>query len=61
MYTSILVQLRNIGTSCLMCSWFDSDWPSCMSSWFDPGGLSLVCRIRLTELVDVGNKLISTS
>jgi len=29
-----------------------------MSSWFDPGGLSLVCRLRLTELVDVRNRLI---
>ena len=38
-----LVQLSRIGTSCLMCSWYESDWMSCMSSWFDLGGLSLVC------------------
>ena len=41
-----------------MCSWFDLDWLSCMSNWFDPSGLHLVCILRLIELVDVRNKLI---
>ena len=41
-----------------MCSLFDLDWLSCMSSWFDPGGLSLVYRLRLTDSVDVRNILI---
>ena len=55
-----LVQLSKIGTSCLMCNWFHLDWLNCMSSWVDPGGLSLVCKLRLTELVDVRNRLIGT-
>ena len=54
-------QLRNIGTSRIMCSRFESDWFGCMSSWFDLGGLSLVCRLRLTKLVDVRNRFIGTS
>ena len=54
-----LVQLRKIGTSFLMCSWFDLDWMSCTRSWFDPGGLSLVWRLKLTESIDVRNRLIS--
>ena len=41
-----------------MSSWFDLDWLSCMSNWFDTGGLSLVCRLILTESVDVRNILI---
>ena len=40
----ILVQLRRIGTGCLMCSWSESELLSCMRSWFDSGGLSLVCN-----------------
>ena len=41
-----------------MRNWFDLDWLSCMSSWFDSGGQVLVCRVSLTELVDVRNRLI---
>ena len=41
-----------------MCKWFDSDWLSCMSSWFDSGGQVLVSRLSLTKLVDVKNRLI---
>ena len=41
-----------------MRNWFDLDWLSCMSSWFDSGGQVLVCRLSLTELVDVRNRLI---
>ena len=54
----MLVQLRKIDIGCLMCSWFDSDWVSCMSNWFDPGGISFLCRIRWIESVDVRNILI---
>ena len=41
-----------------MSNWFDSDWLSCMKSWFDSGGQVLVSRLSLTELVDVRNILI---
>ena len=54
----MLAQLRRIDISFLMCSWFDLDWLSCMSSWFDPGGMSLVCIQRLTKAFDVRNILI---
>lgn len=36
-----------------MSNWFDLDWLSCMSSWFDSGGQSLVCIVILTQLDDL--------
>ena len=47
-----LVQLSKIDTSSLMWSCFDLDWSSCMSKWFDPGGISLACKLILTESDD---------